>query len=144
MQKRNPTYGESILSLLFMFIFVFVGFLAFDLRVELMMIAAASCAGILAWRLGYTWGELEKVISNRITGATPAILIIWVIGIVISTFIFSGSIPMLIYYGIEIVNPQYLLVSAFLLCIIFSTITGTSWGSAGTAGLAFMSIAAGY
>jgi NhaC family Na+:H+ antiporter len=51
---------------------------------------------------------------------------------------------MLIFYGIDIVTPQYLLVSAFLLCAVFSTITGTSWGSAGTAGLACMSIAAGF
>ncbi|WP_264737367.1 Na+/H+ antiporter NhaC [Cytobacillus firmus] len=144
MTKRNATYGESILALLFMFVFVFVGFLAFGLRVELMMVAAAGCAGILARRLGYSWSELEKAISSRIAGATPAILIIWVIGIVISTFIFSGSIPMLIFYGIDIVSPQYLLVSAFLLCVVFSTITGTSWGSAGTAGLACMSIAAGF
>lgn len=144
MEKRNATYGESLLALLFMFIFVFVGFLAFGLRVELMMVAAAGCAGILAKRLGYSWSELEKAISSRIAGATPAILIIWVIGIVISTFIFSGSIPMLIYYGIDILTPQYLLVSAFLLCVVFSTITGTSWGSAGTAGLACMSIAAGF
>ncbi|PWW32209.1 transporter (NhaC family) [Cytobacillus oceanisediminis] len=144
MEKRNATYGESILALLFMFVFVFVGFLAFGLRVELMMVAAAGCAGILARRLGYSWSDLEKAISSRIAGATPAILIIWVIGIVISTFIFSGSIPMLIFYGIDIVTPQYLLVSAFLLCVVFSTITGTSWGSAGTAGLACMSIAAGF
>ncbi|MBU8768788.1 Na+/H+ antiporter NhaC [Cytobacillus oceanisediminis] len=144
MEIRNATYGESILALLIMFVFVFVGFLAFGLRVELMMVAAAGCAGILARRLGYSWSELEKAISSRIAGATPAILIIWVIGIVISTFIFSGSIPMLIFYGIDIVSPQYLLVSAFLLCVVFSTITGTSWGSAGTAGLACMSIAAGF
>ena len=144
MEKRKATYGESILALLCMVVFVFVGFLAFDLRVELMMVAAAGCAGILARRLGYSWPDLENAISSRIAGAIPAILIIWVIGIVISTFIFSGSIPMLIYYGIEIVTPQYLFVSSFLLCVVFSTITGTSWGSAGTAGLACMSIAAGF
>lgn len=144
MEKRKASFVESILSLLFMVIFVFVGFFAFQLRVELMMVAAACCAGIMAWRLGYRWSELEEAISERITKATPAILIIWVIGMVISTFIFSGSIPMMIYYGIEFINPQYLLVSAYLLCIVFSTVTGTSWGSVGTAGLAFMSIAAGY
>ena len=144
MEKRKATYAESILALLFMVVFVFVGFIAFDLPIELMMVLAAGCAGILARRLGYSWAELENAISGRITGATPAILIIWVIGIVISTFMFSGSIPMLIYYGIDIVTPQYLFVTSFLLCVVFSTITGTSWGSAGTAGLACMSIAAGF
>lgn len=89
-----------------------------------------------------TWSEMEQAISKRLTGATPAILIIWIIGIVIGTFIFSGSIPMLIYYGINVINPEYLLVSAFLLNIIFSIITGSAWGSVGTIGIAMMSIAA--
>ncbi|MBT2217971.1 Na+/H+ antiporter NhaC [Virgibacillus dakarensis] len=142
-KKREATFFESVLSLFFMFFFVFIGYLLFGLRVELMMVAAAACAGILAWRIGLTWTEMEKTISERIISATPAILIIWVIGIVIATFIFSGSIPMLIYYGIKIVNPEHLLISAFLLNIIFSIVTGTSWGSVGTVGVAMMSIAAG-
>lgn len=143
MKKREATIGESLLSLFFMFLFVFVGYLILELKVELMMVAAASSVGILAWRIGYTWNDIEGAITKRIVSATPAILIIWVIGIVISTFILSGSIPMLIYYGLQIVNPEYLLVSAFVLCIIFSTVTGTAWGSAGTIGVAFISISIG-
>lgn len=142
MKKRDASFFESILSLFLMFIFVFVGYLIFGLRVELMMVAAAIGAGLLAFRLGMTWSEMEQAISKRLTGATPAILIIWIIGIVIGTFIFSGSIPMLIYYGINVINPEYLLVSAFLLNIIFSIITGSAWGSVGTIGIAMMSIAA--
>lgn len=141
MIKREANFWESILSLLLMFLFVFIGYLIFGLRVELMMVAAAVGAGLLALRVGLTWKDMEQAISERITGATPAILIIWVIGIVIGTFIFSGSIPMLIYYGIEIINPGYLLVSAFLLNTLFSIVTGSSWGSVGTVGVAMMSIA---
>src|SRR5699024_5269186 len=142
MKKRDASFFESILSLFLMFIFVFVGYLIFGLRVELMMVAAAIGAGLLAFRLGMTWSEMEQAISKRLTGATPAMLIICIIGIVIGTFIFSGSIPMLIYYGINVINPEYLLVSAFLLNIIFSIITGSAWGSVGTIGIAMMSIAA--
>lgn len=144
MKKRDATFFESILSLFLMFFFVFVGYLIFGLRVELMMVAAAVGAGLLALRLGMTWQDMERAISKRLTGATPAILIIWTIGIVIGTFIFSGSIPMLIYYGINIINPEYLLVSAFLLNVIFSIITGSSWGSVGTIGIAMMSIASSF
>ena len=50
---------------------------------------------------------------------------------------------MIIYYGVEIVNPKYLLVTAFIISAILSTITGTSWGSAGTIGVAIMGIAGG-
>src|SRR5699024_7245297 len=137
------TYFESVLALFFMFFFVFVGYLLFDLRVEFMMIAAASGAGLLALRSGLSWKEMEDAISTRIVSATPAILIIWVIGIVIATFIYSGSIPMLIYYGIQIVSPEHILISAFGISAIFSLVTGTSWGSVGTVGVAMMSISAG-
>ena len=143
MKRREASIGESLLSLFFMLLFVFVGYLILGLRVELMMVAAASSAGILAWRVGYTWSDIEGAITKRIISATPAILIIWVIRIVIATFILSGSIPMLIYYGLQFVNPEYLLVSAFVLCVIFSTVTGTAWGSAGTVGVAFISISIG-
>ncbi|TVT27409.1 Na+/H+ antiporter NhaC [Salinicoccus cyprini] len=141
--RRQPTFGESIFSFLIMFFFVFVGYMILGLRIELMMIAAAAGAGILAWRIGYTWTDMESAITQRLISATPAILIIWVIGIVIATFIFSGSIPMLIFYGIQIVHSEYLLISAFLLCLLFSIVTGTSWGSVGTVGVAFMSISEG-
>lgn len=140
---RQPTFAESVFAFLLMFFFVLVGYLIMGMRIELMMVAAAAGAGVMAWRLGYTWSDLEGAISQRIVSATPAILIIWVIGIVIATFIFSGSIPMMIYYGIQLVNPKYLLISAFLMCLIFSVVTGTSWGSAGTVGVAFMSISEG-
>ncbi|UJL45802.1 hypothetical protein KFZ58_15650 [Virgibacillus sp. NKC19-16] len=144
MGKRKPTYVESISALLLIVVFIFGGYFLFSLNVQMMMVAAAAGAGLLALRLGYTWGELETAISKRIVSATPAILIIWIIGAIIATFIFSGSIPMLIYYGIQVVDPRYIYASAFVICIIFSTITGSSYASAGTAGIALMSIAAGF
>lgn len=140
MIKREPTFVESILSLSFMFFFIFIGYVIFGLQVELMMVAAAVGAGLLALRVGMTWQDMEEAISSRIKGVTPAVLIIWVVGILIGTFIFSGSIPMLVYYGIEFINPEYLLVSAFFITILFSIITGSTWGSAGTVGIAMISI----
>lgn len=143
MEKRNPTFAESILALSFIVIFVFGGFFLFNLDVALMLVASAACAGLLASRLGYTWTDLEKGIGVRLMKATPAILIIWIIGIVIATFIFSGSIPMLIFYGMQIIQPEYIFVTSFIICMVFSTLTGSSWGSGGTAGVALISIAAG-
>ena len=135
---------ESVIVLSFIVVFVLVGNILFDLPFELTLVAAAAGAGLMAWRLGYSWNELEEVISERLKTGTPAILIIWMIGAIISTFIFSGSIPMLIFHGMQIIDPGYIYASAFVICIVFSTITGSSYTSAGTAGVALMSIAAGY
>lgn len=142
--KLTPTYIESIIVLSFIVVFVLVGNILFDLPFELTLVGAAAGAGLMAWRLGYSWDELETVISKRLQMGTPAILIIWMIGAIISTFIFSGSIPMLIFYGMQMIDPGYIYVSAFVTCIVFSTITGSSYTSAGTAGVALMSIAGGF
>ena len=57
---------------------------------------------------------------------------------------FSGTVPMIIYYGVQIINPRFLYVSAFLITAVLSTVTGISWGSAGTIGVAIMGIYQGF
>lgn len=140
---RPPTYGESLLALLGMAVIVAVGYLGFGIRIEMLMIFSAIFAGFLAKRVGLGWNQLESAICHKLVQATPALLIIWIIGMVIGAFIFSGTIPMVIYYGLKLIHPTYFYACAFLVCLILSTATGTSWGSAGTAGVAMMGIAAG-
>lgn len=141
--KKTPTFLESTFALSLIVILVVIGNLLLNIPLEVVLIFATACVGLMAWRLGYTWGELETAISQRLKIGTPAILIIWLIGAVIASFIFSGSIPMFIYYGMKIISPEYIYASAFLICVLFSTITGSSYTSAGTAGIALMSISAG-
>ncbi len=143
MEKRKPTYIEAILPFLFLIFLVVVGYIILGLRIEAMLITAAVFAGLLARRMGYSWNDIEEAISSRLKKVTPAILIMWSVGIIIGTFMFAGSIPILIYYGLEWVNPQYLFVFSFLICLLLSTVTGTAWGAAGTAGVAMIGIAQG-
>ena len=71
----------------------------------------------------------------------PAIFIILAVGIIVGSWMYSGTVPALIYYGLKFLNPHYFLVSAFLISAISSLATGTAWGSASTAGIALISIA---
>jgi Na+:H+ antiporter, NhaC family len=71
----------------------------------------------------------------------PAILILLAVGVLTGTWIISGIVPMFIYYGLEILSPQFFLISATILCSIISVVTGTSWGTVGTVGVALMGIA---
>ncbi|HLQ98124.1 MAG TPA: Na+/H+ antiporter NhaC, partial [Candidatus Dormibacteraeota bacterium] len=75
--------------------------------------------------------------------AMPAILILISIGVLIGTWMISGTIPMLIYYGLELINPTFIVLIAFVVSAIISIVTGTSWGSVGTVGVALMGIATG-
>lgn len=142
-EKKKPTFLQAVAPIVFMMVSLVVGVGFMKLKAEPILIMVAFVAGYIALKLGYTWDEMQKGIVEKITMSTPAILILWSVGALIGAWMFSGVIPMIIYYGVEIINPKFLLVTAFLITAIFSTITGTSWGSAGTIGVAIMGIAGG-
>jgi NhaC family Na+:H+ antiporter len=66
----------------------------------------------------------------------PAILILIMVGFMIGAWMVGGTIPMMLYYGLKIINLQFLLIIAFVVTSMVSLCTGTSWGSAGTIGVA--------
>ncbi len=90
--------------------------------------------------LGFKWDEIQDAMVQKVVQLLPASMIILCIGMVVGSWVYSGTIPMLIHYGIDIVNPDYIYLVAFLVPSIFSMLTGTSWGSAGTIGIVIMSI----
>lgn len=141
--KKKPTFTQSIAPIIFMMIALIAGVGYMKMKAEPILILVAFLAGTIAISLGYTWSEMEKGIVEKISMSMPAILILWSVGALIGGWMFSGVIPMFIYYGVQIIDPKFLLVTAFLITAVFSTITGTSWGSAGTIGVAIMGIAAG-
>lgn len=112
-----------------------------DLLVVTMLVAAAV-AGVIAVRTGCTWTDIERSTAEKIAAILPMILILLSIGMLIGTWVLSGTIPLLVDYGIRLVNPRYLLLTAFLVTAVMSLATGTSWGSAGTIGVALVGTAA--
>lgn len=141
--KRKPSTLMALSPLVLMIVLLTIGVGFLKLRAEPIILLCASFASILALRLGYSWDELQKGIIEKIASALPATLILWSVGLLIGAWMFSGTVPMLIYYGVQLINPKFLYVSAFLITAVLSTVTGTSWGSAGTVGVAIMGIAQG-
>lgn len=141
--KRKPSFIQAVAPIIIMMILLIVGVGVMGLRAEPILLMVGMVAGVIAWRLGYTWSEMQDGIVEKLSMSMPAILILWVVGMLIGSWMYSGAIPMIIYYGVEIINPKFLVVTAFLITAIFSTITGTSWGSVGTVGVAVMGIAQG-
>ena len=141
--KKKPTFIQGFFPILFMVISLTLGVGVLKIRTEPIIIISAFVAGTIAWKLGYNWEEMQAGVIEKIARALPATLILWSVGLLIGSWMFSGTVPMIIYYGVQIVNPKYLLVTAFIISDILSTITGTSWGSAGTIGVAIMGIAGG-
>ncbi|WP_217972499.1 Na+/H+ antiporter NhaC [Staphylococcus xylosus] len=139
--KRQPTFLESISTILVMIVIVITGFVVFEIPIQALLILSSAYAALIARRVGLKWQDLEEGITYRLATAMPAIFIILSVGIIVGTWMFSGTVPALIYYGLEFLNPNLFLVSAFIICAIISVATGTAWGSASTAGIALMAIA---
>ncbi|MBM2657211.1 Na+/H+ antiporter NhaC [Staphylococcus pseudoxylosus] len=139
--KRQPTFLEAISTILVMIVIVITGFVVFEIPIQALLILSSAYAALIARRVGLKWQDLEEGITYRLATAMPAIFIILSVGIIVGTWMFSGTVPALIYYGLEFLNPNLFLVSAFIICAITSVATGTAWGSASTAGIALMAIA---
>ena len=138
---RLPTFAEAITPIIAMLVILTIGKGKFGYATEPLLILVAGVAALIAIRLGYTWGELQEEISLKIAKGMPAILILVSVGALVGTWMASGTIPMMIYYGVQIVSPQWMLVTSFLITSIVSVVTGTSWGSVATMGVALMGIA---
>ena len=137
---RKPTFLESLSTIIFMVIVVVIGFIFFTIPIQILLLISSAYAAFIAYRVGLRWEELEEGITKRLTTAMPAIFIILAVGIIVGSWMFSGTVPALIYYGLKFLNPSYFLVSAFIISAITSVATGTAWGSASTAGIALISI----
>lgn len=138
--KRQPTFIEAVIPILAMILLLAVGYGYLKLPIHILLIIAAFIASIVAMRLGLTWDEMFDGISQKVTESLPSIFVMICVGALIGTWMVSGTIPMMIYYGIKIINPKFLLVTGFIVTAIISTFTGTSFGSAGTAGVAIIGV----
>lgn len=140
---RIATFGESLLVILALAI-ILIGGTVLGYRYEMMMVVVAVVAGFVAvFRCHIPWKELEESISLKMKGVTQTIILIFSTGLLVASLIYSGSVPLIIRVGLEIISPRFLYVSAFALCAIMSTATGSSWSSAGTAGVAMYGLALG-
>lgn len=108
-------------------------------QVSLLVASAVSVLiGHFSKRL--EWENLEKEITDKIASCTPAIIILLLIGAIGGTWMVSGIVPTMIYYGMQIIRPEVFLVSSSLLCALVSLMIGSSWTTVATIGVALMGI----
>ena len=108
-------------------------------QVTLLVASAVSVlVGHFSKRL--EWENLEREITEKIASCTPAIIILLLIGAIGGTWMVSGIVPTMIYYGMQIIRPEVFLVSSSILCALVSLMIGSSWTTVATIGLALMGI----
>ena len=107
-----------------------------------MSLLTASAVSVLIGHFSkrLEWENLEREIINKIASCTPAIIILLLIGAIGGTWMVSGIVPTMIYYGMQIIRPEVFLVSSSLLCALVSLMIGSSWTTVATIGVALMGI----
>lgn len=105
------------------------------------MALAALSAGLIARSRGTGWADIQAAAGAKIADVLPAILILLSIGVLLGAWMFSGTIPLMVVTGIALIDPGYIVLTAFIGTALMSIMTGTSWGSAGTLGVAFIATA---
>jgi NhaC family Na+:H+ antiporter len=110
---------------------------------QIVLTLGAAIAAIVGVRLGHHWGELQKAIIAGISTAMVAILILLSVGGLIGTWLMAGTVPSLIYYGLELLDPQWFFAASCLICAIAALATGSSWTVAGTLGVALIGVSMG-
>ena len=110
---------------------------------QIVLTLGAAIAAIIGIRLGYPWAELQKAMVAGIGTAMGAILILLAVGALIGTWLMAGVVPSLIYYGLQILDPQWFFAATCVICAIAALATGSSWTVAGTLGVALIGVSLG-
>ena len=107
---------------------------------QVVLLIAAGIAGLVGKFQGVTFKELMDGANENIKQAVPALLILLLIGSLAASWLISGIVPAMIYYGLQLLSPDWFLVSACIICALVSIATGSSWGTIATVGIAFLGI----
>lgn len=107
-----------------------------------MLFAAAVSVALSMFLYKTPWSIIEKGIVKTISDTTVAIIILLLIGMISGTWMISGVVPTLIYYGVQIISPQFYLVMSCIICAVVSIMTGSSWTTVATIGIALIGIGA--
>jgi NhaC family Na+:H+ antiporter len=110
---------------------------------QIALLIAMGVAAIVGIKNGYSWNEIEEGIVKGISRSLGAILILLAVGSLIGTWMLSGTVPTLIYYGLELLNPSMFYAASCLICAIVAMSIGSSWTTAATVGVALIGISVG-
>jgi NhaC family Na+:H+ antiporter len=147
-QKRQASLFDCALPLGFLiFLLALSVYLFGDLSSygpnQVALLLAMGVAALIGLKNGFSWQEIEDGIVLGVSRALGAMLILLAVGALIGTWMLSGTVPTLIYYGLSILNPDYFYAATCLICGLVAISIGSSWTTAATIGVALMGVSAG-
>jgi NhaC family Na+:H+ antiporter len=144
--RKEPTILESIFPILFLIVLLVINIWIFgtdglDGSNQIVLVISSAVAAIVAvFKLNIKWEVLQDGIVKSISSAMSSILILLLIGALAGTWMLSGIVPAMIYYGLQVLNPTIFLIAACLVSAVVSIATGSSWTTVATVGVALLGI----
>lgn len=143
---RPPTLIDALIPLIFMITMLIWSIVLFGIDaatgpLQVALLMSAVVAAVVAHKNGHSWERLGQEIVKGISVAMSAILILLMVGALIGVWNMSGTIATVVYYGIEYINPQWFYLAVAFLTGLIGIVTGSSWTTAATLGVAFVGIA---
>src|SRR5690554_6640252 len=141
----KPTLFQAFIPIIFLIVALFInvrvfGDAALDGSNQIILMLSAGIASIVAYNFGFKWPEIRTGIVKSISSAMASMIILLLIGSLAGTWLLSGIVPAMIYYGLLILNPTIFLVAACAVCAVVSVATGSSWTTSATVGIALIGI----
>ncbi len=138
--KRLPSFLQAIICFAGVFLMISLGLFVYEVSLHAIIFLALVWGSLQAVWLGHSFITVRHMMNDGITKALPAIYIFMLIGMVIASFMQSGTIASLLYYGVDLLSPTIFLAAGLVLCSFMSVATGTSWGTVGTVGVVLIGI----
>lgn len=141
---KSPNLFQALFPVVFLIVVLFLNVKFFDDSLgganQMALLMAASVAGLVALFLGVGWKKMRESIIHSIGSTMASMLILLLIGALAGTWLISGVVPAMIYYGLQILNPKIFLFASVIISAIVSLATGSSWSTVATIGIALLGI----
>lgn len=144
-RREEPKLIEALIPILFLIVLLtlnvyFFGDDTLSGANQIALLLASSVAASYAFFFGKKWDEISEAIIKNISSAMPSMLILLLIGSLAGTWMISGVVPAMIFYGLKILNPTIFLFATVIICSMVSLATGSSWSTVATIGVALLGI----
>jgi Na+:H+ antiporter, NhaC family len=145
-EQHIPSLGKALIPVIFLITMLAINVIGIygDSAIlgsnQMILLLSAGVAGIVGYSEGFRWKQMEAGISESITATAPAIVILLLIGALAGTWMLSGVVPAMIFYGLKILSPVIFLFAACIICALVSVASGSSWSTVATVGIAIFGI----
>jgi Na+:H+ antiporter, NhaC family len=143
---RDPSLVDAVIPLVTLAVLIagslaLFGLDALDGPIQVALVMCAMVAALIALKNGHTWEEVQRAGQGAMSSITSAIFILLAVGALIGVWNLSGTIPTLVYYGIQILSPAWYYAATALICGVIAMSIGSSWTTAGTIGVGLVGVA---